>query len=93
MIEHMKRRRWTKTLKSKKAQELVHKVEHWSLEEITERYDYYCGYGVIYGEAKDENGEWWSFRAGGNFDDGEIVDVDYDNDIEFESPNGFKGTI
>lgn len=77
----------------KKAQELVHKVEHWGLEEITERYDYHCGYGVIYGEAKDENGEWWSFRAGGNFDDGEIVDVDYDNDIEFESPNGFKGTI
>ena len=76
-----------------KAMELVYKVDDWSVEEITDRVSYHCGEGIIYGEVQDENGEWWSFRAGGVIDDGEVVEVQYDCDIEFEAPDGTKGYI
>ena len=76
-----------------KARELVKKVKDWNVEEITDRIDYYCAEGIIYGEAEDENGEWWSFRAGGMIDDGEVVDVQYDYDIEFTAPDGTTGWI
>jgi len=75
----------------KKAEELVHKVKHWSVEEITDRLDSYTSEANVYGEAQDENGEWWGFWAGGTVDCGEVVDVAYDEDIKFEAPNGFTG--
>lgn len=74
-----------------KATELVRKVKDWSVEETTDQIDYHCEEAIVYGEAQDENGEWWSFRAGGIVDDGEVVDVAYDEDIEFETPDGFTG--
>lgn len=74
-----------------KAKELVRKVKDWSVEEITGRIDSYSAEANVYGEAQDENGEWWGFWAGGTVDCGEVVDVAYDEDIKFEAPNGFTG--
>lgn len=74
-----------------KAKELVEKVKDWSVDEITGGIDSYSAEANVYGEAQDENGEWWRFWAGGIVDSGEVVDVAYDEDIKFEAPNGFTG--
>jgi len=74
-----------------KAKELVKKVDNWEVDEITDRIDYHCAEAGIYGEAQDENGEWWGFWAGGMVDDGEIVEVYDDYDVKFEAPNGMTG--